>query len=632
MKRTKFLTWGGMFFALCAMLTVSSCKDDDENENGGSGAETTPELVTNGMATATFTGIVCPNGWGVLSGVTVTSGDQTVQTDYNGLYKLDKVKVVNGRAVVKFQKTGYMTVVRSVPFQTTVRLDVSMKSCMTTPFVSSTPQTLTMNYPDQMKVELPADGFVTESGAAYNGSVVAQSVYLDPDNDTFSEEMPGDLSAVRTDATEAQLISYGMVAVELTDATGNKLQLAPGKTATLIFPVPEKFKGGTLPASIPLWSFNEETGLWEEEGAATLNGAGDAYVGTVTHFSWHNLDYPERRATLKVKVQDSNGGVIPNVLVDVDGQRKVYTNNDGIATCVVPCNTDMVITIPSESYGNYANVWNSENGYYEYDATKIVKQNVTLAPQEEKTITMQMPLRIPVISGKITNEGTGSQVCVVWITYAGGETIHTITDLNGNYSLLAPATYRGGATLIAQYGDGYKVQQKFTITDYDQVINMTTNSSAPAGVGVLQVVGAGLNMKYNLPNAANEDYHSSVNLSERGLEAYATISHQKDASDWGWEEVAVVIPDYVEGTSTYKSSSNTFRYMVEGMEGWTQLQSMGELTVNVTKSGDTYTFKIAGADAQLIVPSLGLDLDNAAAVKFSVEFSVKPTEDNMMEN
>lgn len=619
MTKSKFLSWGGMLFALCAMLAVTSCSESEDAAIDEQIPE--PEIV-NGMANAAFTGIVTYGGTN-LRGVSVTSGDQTVKTDINGVYTLNKVSVVNGRAVVKFQKTGFMSVVRSLPFQKETRLDVAMKECEEQAFSAASGATLNLyaGLGSPMVVTLPANGFVTESGAEYSGTVNAASVYLDPDDALFINQMPGDLSAVRTDESEAQLISYGMVAVELTDGSGKKLQLAPGQKATVKFPIPDKFNSGTRPSSIPLWSFDEATGLWVEEGTATLSG--DLYVGEVSHFSWHNLDYPERRATLKVKVVDNNGGAIAGVLVDFDGQRSGYTNNEGVATCVVPSNTDMVITIPSTSYGDYANVWNSEYNYYEYDATKIVKQNVTLAPQEEKTITMQMPVRIPVISGKITNEGTGSQVCIVWVTYPGGETVRTITDLQGNYSLLAPANYRGEATLYAQYGDAYKVKKKFTITDSDQVVNLTANSNAPAGVGVLQVVGDGLNIKYNLPSATDAAYESSVIVSDGTLEAHASINHQKDAGSWGWEEVSVTIPNYVEGTSTYTSSNNTFYYMVEGMEGWTQVQSQGELTVNVTKSGDTYTFKIAGADAQLKVPSLGIDWENPAAVKFSVEFSVK---------
>lgn len=617
--KTKFLTWGGVLFALCAMFMVTSCSSDDETPTSG---EESWEPVTDGIATATFTGVVQPDGWGTLRGVTVTSGDQTAQTDINGMYKLERVKVVGGRAVVKFQKTGYMSVVRSVPVQKTVRLDVNMRSCTTNSFASSTSQKVTLygqGSSDQMTVELPADGFVTESGAAYNGAVVAQSVYLDPDNDEFTNSMPGDLTALRTDNSEAQLVSYGMVAVELTDGANNKLQLASGKTATLTFPVPDKFKSGTLPASIPLWSFDEEKGLWIEEGAATLNGAGDAYVGTVTHFSWHNLDMPELRATLKVKVQDNNGGVVPNVLVDVDGQRKVYTNNDGIATCTVPSNTDMVITIPSESYGNYADVWNEEYGYYQYDENQIVKQNVTLAPQQEKTITLTMPTKIPVISGKITNEGSGTQLCFVWVQYGWEETTHFITDYEGNFSIMAPANYRGAATFVAQYGDGYKVTKAITLTDADQTVYLTANTSTQVTPGVLMVLGNGLNLRYMLPEA-NDECWNSVSISENGLQLNAYMNKQAEGI---WGDVNLSIPDYVDGTTSYTSSENSFHYMMEGVGGWTQLSSEGALTINVTRSGDNFTFKISNADGKLVDRAVGMDWDSAAQVKFSVEFTAR---------
>ena len=107
MMKSKFLTWGRMLFALCAMLAVISCSDsDDKNSDntGGTGGTGGPQPVipTNGMATVAFQGVVQPDGWGILPGVTVTSGDQTTKTDFNGMYKLDKVSVVNGRAVVKF--------------------------------------------------------------------------------------------------------------------------------------------------------------------------------------------------------------------------------------------------------------------------------------------------------------------------------------------------------------------------------------------------------------------------------------------------------------------------------------------------------------------------------------------------
>ena len=538
------------------------------------------------------------------------------------MYKLDKVSVVNGRVLLKFKKQGYMTVVRSVPLQSKLRLDVAMKECITQSFSSAVANTLTVAWGEvPMTVALPADGYVTEAGAAYSGAVMAQSVYLDPDDGNFPDQMPGDLSAQRSDNSEAQLVSYGMVAVELTDALGNKLQLAPGQKATVTFPVPDKFKGETLPATIPLWSFNEDTGLWEEEGVATLNDAGTAYVGEVAHFSWHNLDYPEARASLKVKVLDSNGNVVPNVLVNFDGQRTSRTSTDGIASCVVPSNTDMVIWIPSEAYGNYAEVMD-ENGWPSIDETKLVKQNVTLAPQETKTITLTMPVKVPVISGKITNVGSGSQMCIVYLTYGNSETSRYFTDNEGKFSFLAPAGYRGPATFVAQYGDGYKVQQAITITDADQVINLTANTDSQATPGVLMVLGDGLNLRYTLPDPSDECWNAISINPEGGLSLNAYVNNQEQGA---WGGVNLNIPDYdpENPKTSYTSANNFFHYMMEGWGGWTQIETQGELTINVTKSGDIYTFNIANANATLVDRTLGMDWNSAAAVKISVEFYAK---------
>ena len=168
--KSKFLAWGGMLFALCAMLAVTSCSNNDEEGDGKVNPDTpaTPTAI-NGMMSASVMGIVSPEEYGVLRGVTVTSGDQTVETDLNGMYKFDKVNVVNGRVVLKFKKNGYMTVVRSVPFQKTLRLDVSMKGCYVESFTSSSAKTLSLSWGDvPVTVVLPADGYVKADGTAYN--------------------------------------------------------------------------------------------------------------------------------------------------------------------------------------------------------------------------------------------------------------------------------------------------------------------------------------------------------------------------------------------------------------------------------------------------------------------------------
>lgn len=177
-----------MIFALCAMFVMSSCKGDDEKDNGGTVTppveEQTQESGT--MKRAKFYGLVnrkMYNDWGdpaPFEGVKVTSGDQTATTDANGYYQFGSVKVVNGRAVLKFEKKGFMTVVRSVPMQEGMRLDVTMvQSDSQEGFEASNGQVLSLSSFDHtatMTIELPANGFVRENGSAYTGIVWPTSI------------------------------------------------------------------------------------------------------------------------------------------------------------------------------------------------------------------------------------------------------------------------------------------------------------------------------------------------------------------------------------------------------------------------------------------------------------------------
>jgi hypothetical protein len=493
---------------------------------------------------------------------------------------------------------------------------VTLTEAQTTTFASNVAKTLNAwSGGKTMTVDLPAS-YKKEDGTAYTGNVKASYAYLNPENTEFAESMPGNLAAIRSDQSEAELVSYGMVAVDLTGENGEKLQ--PGAPATLTFPVdPAKMKFTPSDGhKMPLWSFNEETGLWVEEGEATYSSSLQAYVGTVDHFSWHNLDYPESRASLQVKVLDKYESPIVGIPVDFDGQRISYTNAEGVATCVVPSNTDMVISIESSAYGNYA-----DDEYGWPDQSKIIKQNVTLSAGDSKMITLQMPAKAPVISGTVINEGSGSKLCTLWIVYGNAlETNRVVSDLVGKFSIIAPTSFRGTAKLIAMFGDGSKAEQAIEITDADQTVDITVNSSAVAGAGLIVVAGEGLNTWYQIPDGNNGVWDGEVSVDANNkLTAYFNVGGNN--KEWGG--VNVTIPDYNESKTSYVSSSNAFNYFKEGMGGWTQIECRnGELTIEVTKNGDVYSFKVNGPGT-LIDRSLGMDWDTALPVTVGAEFSIK---------
>jgi len=56
-----------------------------------------------------------------------------------------------------------------------------------------------------------------------------------------------------------------MVNVNLTDNSGKPLQLKGDAPAEVTYPIPKGMESNP-PASIPLWHFDEEKGIWMEDG------------------------------------------------------------------------------------------------------------------------------------------------------------------------------------------------------------------------------------------------------------------------------------------------------------------------------------------------------------------------------
>ena len=243
--------------------------------------------------------------------------------------------------------------------------------------------------------------------------------------------------------------------------------------ATVKFPVPDKFKG-VEPDEIPLWSFNEETGLWEEEGTAIYDKAEGVYVGEAPHFSWINLDYPEVRTALKIIVKDEAGNLIPYIKVDIDGQKSAFTNSKGEATTYVPKNTAFYITVHSEDYSNYPNEVKVEVAADELGETGGTK-----------TITLPT---VAHISGVVTNQGSGNNVATIWIEYNGKSTKKTHSDLDGKFYLMAPVDYKGKAVLKVRAAD-MKQYQEFVLNKLGEIEMLASIESTFVMSEVKQVFG-----------------------------------------------------------------------------------------------------------------------------------------------
>ncbi len=478
-----------VFMALLMMLmTFASCSklqdllnegDDDDDDDGGINP---PELVEGRMEDIALSGIVRDASGTPIEGVSIVSGSSAATTNTDGFFEFDQIQVVsvlNDRSVVRFSKAGYFDVVRSMDADDDAADGASWEVVMCKKenndftsiktYSSSSDQTLQAG---EMKIDMPQDGYkVDGTGVGYTGKVKSEMVYLDPNNERFSEMMPGgDLAAVRSDNSSAQLVSYGMTDLNMYAENGDKLQLKDGCKAKLTFPIPAGM-GENPPASIPLWSFNEKTGLWEEEGSAALQG--NVYVGEVAHFSWVNLDYPEKQGTVYGYVKDDTGKVLPGVRLNI-GQllTPTVTNSDGYYSHEVPANTAFSITVKDLYYGGINQ--------------KVSVKVPALSPGERRKVDITLPHLVRVY-GKVMNERGDGIRSSVWVQTEKAKTEVLQTDVDGNFNVYVPKDMKGKATVYARTYRGDEVSKDITIKDKDVYVELIVSGSGGVNTNMIRI-------------------------------------------------------------------------------------------------------------------------------------------------
>jgi hypothetical protein len=186
----------------------------------------------------------------------------------------------------------------------------------------------TVTFPSIFNVTIPANSVVIKSSnLPYSGSIKVYASYIGPTAPEFPDIIPGSLQAIDTQNKRVALKSFGMMAVELESATGEALQIATGKTARIRSLIPSSMMT-SAPTSIPLWSLDESTGLWKQEGSATKTGS--YYEGDVSHFTFWNCDLGFAGVFVDMTLK-SAGGPLQNVMVRVTGLTDgvyVYGNTD----------------------------------------------------------------------------------------------------------------------------------------------------------------------------------------------------------------------------------------------------------------------------------------------------------------
>lgn len=192
------------------------------------------EVVKPDPITAALQGNVFDENGNPAAGVTIEVGPQITITDNKGYFRINNASLDKKSALVTASKPGYFDAYRTFAAtsganQVVIKL---IKKTLAGTIDAGTGGEVTLS--NGSKVNLPANGVVNAAtNAAYTGQVNVYAAYIDPSAADIAQTVPGSFLASDKDGKRAVLTSYGMMAVELESASGEKLQIKSGSKAKL---------------------------------------------------------------------------------------------------------------------------------------------------------------------------------------------------------------------------------------------------------------------------------------------------------------------------------------------------------------------------------------------------------------
>ncbi len=337
--KTLILLAGIFFF----FTTFTSCRERVEDNPPNQQQNDFSENFGNEI-NSNFMGKIMDSSHNPISGATVQIGSDYATTDDNGIFTIEDATVYERFAYVKVEKIGYLKGSRSlVPTNGMNQVSIILLPENIVGTVNSD-QDSEVNLPNGTTVKF--DGaFKDENGNIYSGSVTVMMQHLDPSDPDINLKMPGMLYAQNANNNESALETYGMLNVELRGSGGEKLNIANDHTATIEIPVDPSQTNA--PNTIPLWHFDEETGVWVEDGQADLIGG--KYIGQVSHFSWWNCDAQFPTVTLCMQITDGTNPVY-GVKVELWRANATYpsvgwSNGNGEICGLIPANESLTMKI-----------------------------------------------------------------------------------------------------------------------------------------------------------------------------------------------------------------------------------------------------------------------------------------------
>lgn len=354
-----------------------------------------------------------------LEGVVVTDKRTGASAMTDALGNVTLTVAVGRGVVLELVKDGYANQIVSLRLPASVGEDASFEGRMRTrgPVQDfDAHEGGRLSGADGALVDFPLDALADAGGNVRGGTA---QIAITPVDITLPAAggFPGEFTGVNGDGSTTPIVSFGTTEYAIA-ADGERLNLAAGKRAIVELPVyADAHLDGTaltIGERIPLWSLDEQSGVWVNEGDGEIIASPDSPGGYVMraevgHFSWWNADIGFDPTRVKPKcVPDTVPGAddylaratICNMLTDID--RGLGGNGNGIsalrmqtvqrlpgfaATTTIEANNEQLYPVPSNTnlkfVGSALNgTWRGETFVRSGPSGQVADVVVTMRPVE----------------------------------------------------------------------------------------------------------------------------------------------------------------------------------------------------------------------------------------------------------
>lgn len=283
-----------------------------------------------------------------VSGVLIKVRDYEILTDENGYFELNNILANKYGTQITASKEGFVRNILTVY----PRLNQQMfKVIVLTQKVNSatflTTQGTTVSMGSQTSLVIPPNSIVNATdGSDHSGQVLLKWTMHDITDAQFANLVPGELTGIDSSKTSKGLAPLGVIQMEMTDANGQPLRLAQGKTARMNYQVPASYKG-SLEEKIPSWTFDTKKYRWVRNGDGYKKTA-QTYEAQLSSISAWCLAYPEEIVSLSGTLTAPEGTGLKNFAVTVHSginRLEVTTDNSGYFYIKVPANKALTVEI-----------------------------------------------------------------------------------------------------------------------------------------------------------------------------------------------------------------------------------------------------------------------------------------------